>query len=125
MPEPQRENVVEEVKVSHEEPRDDPHAVERSGAPLSQRTNPIASALWAPPSRGLHRPMPGTEDYYAEKLPGFPPYVHEAFAAKNRGEEAYREFLDGVARPGILSEVEKEDEVTGEIVKRDVVVNWF
>jgi hypothetical protein len=125
MPAPPAENAIEEVKM---EPQSAPRvsfAAERDESTPAARPNPVTSALWAPPSRGFNRPIPGSEEYYAEKLPGFPPYVHEAFAAKARGEEAFQEFLEGTARPGILSRVGEEDAATGEIATKDVVVNWF
>lgn len=69
--------------------------------------------------------VPGSIEWYADKYPGFPPYVHEAFAMKMRGKEAYEEFLAEVQSPGIETSVGVVDPETETVVTQPKIVNWF
>lgn len=71
-----------------------------------------------------HVAPPTSIDYWNERFPGFPSFVHEAFAAKSRGPECYEEFLSQIEKPGIPTAVCKETP-DGEIVEEPHVVNWF
>jgi hypothetical protein len=70
--------------------------------------------------------MPGSVEFYEARYPGFPPYVHELFAAKARGPEAEAEFLENTARPFISTHILETDPVEPDgVVEKKVEVNWF
>ncbi|MES2464507.1 MAG: hypothetical protein V4671_28430 [Armatimonadota bacterium] len=78
--------------------------------------------LFVPTPRraGGARPRPGSVEFFEEKYPNLPYYMHEFMSIRVlQGEQAAHNFLARNDKPGIITYVEKEDGV-----EVPVLVNW-
>lgn len=100
------------------------HADAIVAAPARPPLAPVGSSRRAFIGRHAKHAPPTSTQYWEERFPGFPSFVHEAFAAKSRGPQCYEEFLQDIEKPGIETRICKENE-DGEIVEEPRIVNWF